>query len=109
MIHGTNPINGLRSYHSSTPQFYARTAQKAPEPPNTLFASLIVSQSARIQWRERLLSISAGFTAAEICEVVFEYQGLAHGRKAEWLIEHGITDRQRRRWRDSLFEGDLDR
>jgi transposase-like protein len=86
--------------------FLVRTDAKSPD---TLFASLIVSQSARIQWRERLLSISAGFTAAEICEVVFEYQGLAHGRKAEWLIEHGITGRQMRRWRDSLFEGDLDR
>ena len=74
-----------------------------------LYASLVVSQSTRIQWRERLLSISAGFTAAEICELVFEYQGLAHGGKAVWLIEHGISGRQMRRWRGSLFEGDLDR
>lgn len=55
------------------------------------------------------MSISAGFTAAEICELVFEYQGLAHGRKAGWLVEHRISGRQMRRWRASLFEGDLDR
>lgn len=75
----------------------------------SLFARLVVSQSTRIQRREWLLSISAGFTAAEICELVFEYQGLAHGRKAGWLVEQGISARQMWRWRDSLFEGDLDR
>lgn len=68
-----------------------------------------MSQSTRIQWEERLLSISTGFTAAEICELVFEYQGLAHGGKAVWLVEHGISGRLMRRWRASLFEGDLDR
>ncbi|OBF84888.1 hypothetical protein A5791_23770 [Mycobacterium sp. 852002-51163_SCH5372311] len=55
------------------------------------------------------MSISAGFTSAEICELVFEYQGLSHGRKAGWLVEHGISARQMWRWRDSLFEGDLDK
>lgn len=58
---------------------------------------------------EWVLSIGAGFTATEICELVFEYQGLAHGSKGRWLAERGLTSRQLWRWRDSVLDGDLDR
>lgn len=55
------------------------------------------------------MSISAGFTVAEIRELVFEYQGLVHGRKGGWLAARGIGHWQMRRWRDAVFDGDLDR
>ncbi len=55
------------------------------------------------------MSIGAGFTAAEICELVFEFQGLAHGSKGRWLAERGLTSRQLWKWRDSVLDGDLDR
>ncbi len=58
---------------------------------------------------EWVLSIGVGFTATEICELVFEYQGLAHGSKGRWLAERGLTSRQLWRWRDSVLDGDLDR
>ena len=58
---------------------------------------------------EWVLSIDLGLTAAEICELTFEYQGLDHGRKGRWLVEHGISKRRMGRWRASLFDGDLDR
>jgi hypothetical protein len=56
-----------------------------------------------------VLSIGVGFTASEICELVFEYQGLAHGSKGRWLAERGLTRWRLGRWRASLFDGDLDR
>lgn len=55
------------------------------------------------------MSIGAGFTATEICELVFEFQGLAHGSKGPWLAERGLSSRQLWRWRDSVLDGDLDR
>ncbi|OBI87544.1 hypothetical protein [Mycobacterium asiaticum] len=55
------------------------------------------------------MSIGAGFTASEICELVFEFQGLAHGSKGRWLAERGLTSRQLWKWRDSVLDGDLDR
>lgn len=58
---------------------------------------------------EWVLSIGVGFTATEICELVFEYQGLAHGSKGRWLAERGLSSRQLWKWRDSVLDGDLDR
>jgi hypothetical protein len=55
------------------------------------------------------VSVGVGFTATEICELVFEYQGLAHGSKGRWLAERGLTSRQLWKWRDSVLDGDLDR
>ncbi len=55
------------------------------------------------------MTISSGFTAAEIREFVHEYQLQRHGTKALWLAEHGITARRMDRWRSVVFEGDLDR
>jgi hypothetical protein len=56
-----------------------------------------------------VLSISPGYTATEICELVFEYKGLSHGSKAGWLAERGLTGRRMGRWRDSVLGGDLDK
>jgi hypothetical protein len=55
------------------------------------------------------LSITAGFTAAEIVEFVYEYQRQRHGQKASWLAGQGVTSHRLRRWRAAVFDGDLDR
>lgn len=55
------------------------------------------------------MSISAGFTAAEIREFVHEYEVQRYGQKAAWLAGRGVSYDQLRRWRAAVFEGDLDR
>ncbi len=55
------------------------------------------------------MSISPGFTAAEMVELVHEYHLQPHGQKASWLASQGLTYHRLRRWREAIFEGDLDR
>jgi hypothetical protein len=55
------------------------------------------------------MSITPGFTAAEIREFVHEYDGLAYGRKAPWLAEREFSRWMLGRWRAAVYEGDLDR
>lgn len=55
------------------------------------------------------MSISPGFTAVEIVELVHEYHLQPHGQKASWLSSRGFTYHRLRRWREAVFEGDLDR
>jgi transposase-like protein len=55
------------------------------------------------------MTISSGFTAAEIRELVHEYQVQPHGQKGTWLAAQGVSDNRMRRWREAVFEGDLDR
>jgi hypothetical protein len=55
------------------------------------------------------VSISPGFTAVEIVELVHEYHVQPHGQKALWLSSQGLTYHRLRRWREAIFEGDLDR
>ena len=55
------------------------------------------------------MSISPGFTAAEIRELVHEYDGLAYGRKRQWLVEQGFSRNVVARWRGAVYDGDLDR
>lgn len=55
------------------------------------------------------MSISAGFTAEEIREFVLEYQAQPYGSKTSWLERQGVSDWRLRRWREAVFEGDLDR
>lgn len=55
------------------------------------------------------MSITPGFTAAEIREFVHEYDGLVYGRKAPWLVERKLSRHRLARWRDAVYEGDLDR
>lgn len=55
------------------------------------------------------MTISPGFTTAEIRELVHEYQVQPHGTKGSWLVTRGVPYERLRRWRDAVFEGDLDR
>ena len=55
------------------------------------------------------MSISAGFSPAEIREFVVEYQLVPHGQKGAWLAAQGVSNRQFRRWQSAVFDGDLDR
>jgi hypothetical protein len=55
------------------------------------------------------MSISPGFTTAEIREFVHEYQRVPHGKKAVWVADREFTYDTLRRWRSAVFEGDLDR
>ena len=55
------------------------------------------------------MSISPGFTTAEIREFVHEYHRVPHGMKAVWLAEREFSYDTLRRWRSAVFEGDLDR
>lgn len=55
------------------------------------------------------MTISSGFTVAEIRELVHEYQLQPYGQKGLWLVAQGVSDNRMRRWRDAVFEGDLDR
>jgi hypothetical protein len=56
-----------------------------------------------------MVSISPGYTSAEMVELVHEYHLQPHGQKASWLVNRGLTYHRLRRWRESLYEGDLDR
>jgi hypothetical protein len=42
-------------------------------------------------------------------ELVHEYHLQPHGQKASWLVDRGLTYHRLRRWRETLYEGDLDR
>jgi hypothetical protein len=55
------------------------------------------------------VSISAGFSIAEIREFVVEYQRVPHGCKGPWLAAQGVSGGQFRRWQAAVFSGDLDR
>lgn len=55
------------------------------------------------------MSISPGFTAAEIREFVVEYHLLPHGQKGLWRAAQGVSVRQLKRWQAAVFDGDLDR
>ena len=55
------------------------------------------------------MSITPGFTAAEIRELVHEYQLAPHGQKSTWLREHDVTYAQLMKWRKAVFGGNLDR
>jgi hypothetical protein len=55
------------------------------------------------------MSISPGFSPAEIRELVVEYQLLPRGQKGPYLAAQGVSNRQFRRWQATVFGGDLDR
>ena len=99
-----------------TPGFYPprREARRVPGVGRVrvslraLFVKLVVSHFM-ISERGRGMSVSAGFTTAEIREFVFEYLLVPHGRKGPWLAGRGVSEWQLRRWQMAVFEGDLDR
>jgi hypothetical protein len=55
------------------------------------------------------VSISPGFTSAEIRDFVIEYHLQPYGQKEAWRAAQGISVRQLRRWEAAVFSGDLDR
>lgn len=55
------------------------------------------------------MSISPGFTALEIREFVYDYHRQPYGQKRVWLAARGIPYHRLKRWRLSVFDGDLDR
>ena len=55
------------------------------------------------------MSITPGFTTAEIRELVHEYQLVAHGQKAAWLALRGLRYHHVIKWRKAVFGGNLDR
>jgi DNA-binding transcriptional MerR regulator len=55
------------------------------------------------------VSISAGFSVAEIREFVVEYERVPHGQKGPWLAAQGVSNGRFRRWQAAVFGGDLDR
>lgn len=55
------------------------------------------------------MSISPGFTADEVREFVLEYQRQPQGEKGLWLDARNVSYSRLRRWRDAVFEGDVDR
>jgi len=55
------------------------------------------------------MSISPGFTVAEIRELVIDYNLLPYGQKGPFLAARGVSNRQFRRWQATVFAGDVDR
>lgn len=55
------------------------------------------------------MSITPGFTVAEIRALVHEYIQLPHGEKTPWMADQPFTYGLMKRWRIALFQGDLDR
>jgi hypothetical protein len=55
------------------------------------------------------MSISPGFTNAEIRAYVFEYQQQPYGEKRTWLLQQPISSSTMRRWINAVFDGELDR
>ena len=55
------------------------------------------------------MSITPGWTAEEIREFVYEYERQPHGTKASWLQQRGVSSDRLRRWREAVFDGDLDK
>lgn len=53
--------------------------------------------------------MSAGFTAAQIRELVHEYNALPHGSKGVWLRERGLKPTRLLQWTATVFAGDLER
>lgn len=56
------------------------------------------------------MSITPGYTTAQIREFVYEYERLPHGTKQEWIDGQTFSRWQMRRWQAAVFGGgDLDR
>ena len=55
------------------------------------------------------MGTTTGFTTEEIRELVHEYQLQPWGTKQAWLDRRGISHDKIRRWRNGIFDGDLER
>lgn len=55
------------------------------------------------------MTVTAGWTAEEIREFVFQYELMPYGSKGAWLAERGVSQRRLARWRDAVHLGDVQR
>ncbi|PAY23925.1 hypothetical protein CEY15_05955 [Dietzia natronolimnaea] len=55
------------------------------------------------------MSIAPGYTDEEIRSIVFEYERLRYGTKYAWVEKQAFSMHQLRRWRNAVYDGDLDR
>jgi len=55
-----------------------------------------------------MVSITPGWTATQIRDFVYEYERQPYGTKKAWLAGRGVSDSQLRRWRNTVFGGDVD-
>lgn len=55
------------------------------------------------------MSIAPGYTDEEIRSIVYEYERLRYGTKYAWVDKQSFSMHQLRRWRDAVYDGDLDR
>ncbi len=55
------------------------------------------------------MSFTPGYTIEQIREIVYEYDRQPHGTKTAWREAHGYTEGYMRRWRHSVYDGDLAR
>ncbi|GAS88950.1 hypothetical protein [Mycolicibacterium brisbanense] len=55
------------------------------------------------------MSISPGFSAAEVRAFVDRYHLQPHGQKRGWLAAQGVSESRLRRWQAAVFDGDVDR
>lgn len=55
------------------------------------------------------MSIARGYTDEQVREYVYAYARQPHGTRQQWLKEQGIGTHKFSRWRDAIFDGDLDR
>lgn len=55
------------------------------------------------------MSISPGYSASEIRDLVFAYERVPHGSKEAWLAEQGISRYRFRKWQMAVYLGDVDR
>lgn len=57
----------------------------------------------------RVMVIARGWTDGEVREFVYEYERQPWGTRRSWLDEQGVSWDRFRRWRNVVFDGDMDR
>jgi len=63
-----------------------------------------------VKWKAGFgVSIAPGYTGDEVREFVYEYERQPWGTRQGWLDERGVSRDRFRRWRNTVFDGDLDR
>lgn len=55
------------------------------------------------------VSIAPGYTDDEVRKFVYEYERQPWGTRQAWLDARGVSRDRFRRWRNTVFDGDLDR
>lgn len=55
------------------------------------------------------MTIAPGLTDDQVRAYVYEYELLPQGSKQAWLEDKNFSGTRLRKWRDTVFDGDLDR